>query len=168
MRRLRTLVIGFLLSFALPANAEGLPPPDGRVLLVVKGAIAYTNASGEAHFDRAMLDNLPQHGMTTATPWTEGKQRFEGPLLADLLQAVGAQGSELELTALNDYHATLHWGEVSRYPLVLVMRINGRSISVRQRGPIWLLYPMTDYPELNTPYHHSAMVWQLNGIEVRE
>lgn len=167
MRKFVALMVVVLLYQGLPAYGEALSSPEGPVLLTVSGAIEHTNAGSEAHFDRLMLDRLPQHGMATESPWTEGKQRFEGPLLADLLQAVGARGDQLELTALNEYHARVNWSELSDYPLMLVMRINGRTISVRDKGPVWLLYPMTDYPELNTPNHHGGMVWQLTAIEVR-
>jgi len=163
--RLMAAVLAALV--VMPLAAAELPQAEGRTLLTVGGKITHHNSEGVARFDRAMLDNLPQHVMTTATPWTDGEQRFEGPLLSDLLAAVGSEGDELVLRALNDYFAIVHLPEVTRYPLMLAMRVNGSTLSVRDKGPVWLLYPMSEFPELNTPYHRADMVWQLSRIEVR-
>jgi len=164
--RVLTVMIGWLVLGSL-AWAAALPEPQGPPLLIVGGRISQFNGDGVVRFDRAMLDSLPQHAMTTTTPWTEGRQRFEGPLLADLLAAVGSQGQELLLRALNDYFAVVDLEEVAGYPLLLAMRVNGSTLSVRDKGPIWLLYPMSEFPELDTPYHRADMVWQLARIEVR-
>ncbi|HEY5718653.1 MAG TPA: molybdopterin-dependent oxidoreductase [Motiliproteus sp.] len=167
MARLRTLLALSLWLGCFPLHAAPLAKPEGNVLLTVSGLISELNTEGMAQFDRGMLDQLPQHAMTTATPWTEGIQRFEGPLLSDLLAAVGSSGNELVLRALNDYFAIVNLDEIANYPVMLAMRVNGAILSVRNKGPIWLVYPMSEYPELDTPYHRPDMVWQLIKIEVR-
>ena len=37
---------------------------------------------------------------------------------------------------------------------------------VRDKGPIWIIYPLSDYPALRKEEHHHAMVWQLKALSV--
>lgn len=157
-----------VLSIVLPAAsfAGTLPTPTADVILTISGKISHSNVAGTAQFDRAMLDALPQHQFTTTSPWTEGPHRYEGVLLKELLIAVGAQSESLTLKALNDYHVTLESASVADYPVLVATKSDGKAIRVRDKGPLWLLYPMTDYPELDNQKNHLKMIWQLDRIEI--
>jgi hypothetical protein len=37
---------------------------------------------------------------------------------------------------------------------------------IRDRGPVWLLYPWTERPELDTPEFRERAIWQLAQIEI--
>ena len=39
------------------------------------------------------------------------------------------------------------------------------SMTLRNKGPLWVIYPLTDHPELNKELYHSRMVWQLTALE---
>jgi hypothetical protein len=54
--------------------------------------------------------------LNTSTAWTAGEAKFEGVLARDLLQAVGAQGTEVVATALNDYVATIPFANSTTTP----------------------------------------------------
>ncbi|MEH6470450.1 MAG: molybdopterin-dependent oxidoreductase [Halopseudomonas sp.] len=162
----RCVVASLLLTLSLPCVAGVLDSPNGDVLLTLRGKITHINAQQTAQFDRAMLQALPQHHFTTTTPWTEGAHRYDGVLLKDLLAAVGARGSQLTLYALNDYHATIQLAPLRDYPILVAMKADGRPMRVRDKGPLWLLYPMSDFPQLDSKKHHVGMVWQLNGMVV--
>lgn len=152
-----------------PASATDPPPtPVGRVILNVTGQIGRTNDGEAMVFDRAMFDALPQTTIVTPTAWTEGMQTFSGVTLADLLDAVDADGSVLRVTALNDYAADIPVDEVRSYPILLASRIDGRTMPVREKGPLWVIYPIADYPELEGGESDAKMVWQVETIEVRD
>jgi hypothetical protein len=87
--------------------ANGLAPPREQVVLTVTGAIGLTNAPGRADFDLEMLERLGLGRLTTWTPWTDGEVRFEGVWARRLMEAVRAQGTEVEAVALNDYEQTI-------------------------------------------------------------
>ncbi|TKB48796.1 hypothetical protein FCL40_11065 [Ferrimonas sediminicola] len=146
--------------------AGDLAPPTGPVVLTVSGSLERTNARHQASFDRQMLAQLPQSSVTTLTPWTERPHRYQGVLLTDLLRHLGASGSRVKAIALNDYFTHLDLSELSRFPLLLATRVNGREMRIRDKGPIWLILPLSDFPELDQPSFHEKMIWQLRRLEL--
>ena len=162
----RSVAAVLSIVFCTSSVAGSLPTPTGDVILTISGNIGHSNVAGTAQFDRAMLDALPQHQFTTTSPWTEGSHRYEGVLLKALLLAVGAQSESVTLKALNDYHVTLELAPIADYPVLVAIKSDGKAMRVRDKGPLWLLYPMTDYPELDTQKNHLKMIWQLDRIEI--
>ena len=148
-------------------RAASLPRPRDRVILTVTGAIGRTNASGKAELDLAMLEGLGLHELTTWTPWTDGDMAFEGVLARRLLSALDAHGSEAIGTALNDYKSTIPIEDFENYDVLLATRMNGAPLQVRDKGPIWVIYPWSEYPELDDEVTRRKSVWQLNHLHVR-
>ena len=85
--------------------------PAGPTVLVLTGA---TVTHGPVHLDLAALDALPQVECTVDDRQAEGRQAsFRGPLLADVLDAVGARPvATLHTVALNDYAVDLPASDV--------------------------------------------------------
>lgn len=161
--------LGVLLSvlFCAPQAAAELAPATGRVVLSVAGNIQHANADKQADFDYPLLDSLPQHEIRTGTPWTEGVHTYRGILLKDLLDRVGAEGKTMRAIALNDYYIDIPLDELRDYPVVLATHQDGRLMRIRDKGPVWLILPLRDYPELNTKKFHEFMAWQLRRLEIR-
>lgn len=154
-----------------PQAAADIPAPDGAVILTVTGLLQNGNGTdGEgdlvARFDRAMLRALPQHELETHTDWTEGLQTFEGPLLRDLLDEVGASGSQIRASALNDYSVVFPRSDVEEFVVLLAMRQNGRDLRVRDKGPIWIIYPNETASDTFVDPNSSKMIWQLTQLEL--
>lgn len=156
----------FVALACFAASATPLPPVTGKVILTVTGSIDNTNADGAALFDLAMLDTLERRDASIDTPWTNGAMRFEGPLLKALLDAVGAHGKTLLIRALNDYSAEVPIEDATRYETLLATRMNGKPMAVRDKGPIFLIYPFDTEPELYNEKYFSRSVWQIKEIEV--
>ncbi|MCC5955623.1 MAG: hypothetical protein JJU07_05930 [Natronohydrobacter sp.] len=154
------------MTFIFGANAETLPEPEGRVILTITGQVGNTNGDGIARFDQAMIEALPQRETETNTPWFDGPQRFTGPLLSDLVQAAGAEGSELRIIAVNDYATTMPWSDIENVPVILAIRHNGETMSVREKGPLFVIYPFDEYPELRDEVYFSRSAWQVTTITV--
>jgi hypothetical protein len=147
--------------------AEPLPAPSGPVILTVTGHIGVTNAEGAARFDREMLEALPQAGFVSYTDWTEGPQRFEGVLLKDLIARIEGCGTEILATALNEYAFRIPWSDLRRFPILLALRHNGKEMRIRNKGPIWIIYPDPHPSRLLVGRHNDKMVWQLETLELR-
>lgn len=152
--------------FSIPASA--LDAPTERVVLTVSGAIDDTNAGGQAEFDMPMLKALAGRSAEMETPWTEGSTRFDGPLLQSVLDAVGAQGKSLRITALNDYSAEVPMEDAVEFDTMLAIAMNGEAMSIRDKGPIFMVYPFDTNPELYNEKYFSRSVWQIKSIEVIE
>ena len=154
----------FLLPFS--TNAQTLPTPTGRVILTVTGEIGVTNSPAGAVFDKKMLEDLGLHVTKTKTPWTDGQPVFEGPLARDVLKAVGATGKTLKVTALNDYSAEVPVSDMEEFDVILAMKMNGKDMRIRDKGPIFVIYPFDDVPSLYTEVIFNRSVWQVKSITV--
>ena len=150
---------------AIGAEESSLPP--SRAILTVTGAIAPAKASGRIDFDLRELERLGLSKLTTWTPFTEGEVEFEGVLARRLMEAVGARGSEVEVRALNDYEEVIPLEDFRKYDVLLAIRMNGQLMRVRDKGPIWIVYPWSDHPELDDFATREKSVWQLNALHVR-
>ncbi|MDI5921198.1 molybdopterin-dependent oxidoreductase [Halomonas sp. LR5S13] len=165
---LRPLVL--LLSALVPfsiALASPLPTPKGTVLLTLSGDIANANVGDEAHFDRAMLQALPTRVIETHTPWHRDRGRYEGPLVRALLEAVGADDVEqVRIRALNHYEAEVPVSDFRRHDVILAMTRDGESLTIREYGPLFVLYPFDEHPELLTEAIRFRSVWHVERIIV--
>lgn len=169
MRRLVRSAIALvgLLVLAGPAQADALPAPAGDVILRVTGNIANGNDGSGALFDLDGLETLPHTQVVTSTPWTEGQTVFDGVLLRDLLAAVGATGENLRAVAINDYAVDIPAEDAVAYDVIVAYQMNGAPMSVRDKGPLWIVYPMDDHDGLKTPETEAKMIWQLRDIAVQ-
>ncbi|WP_424932785.1 hypothetical protein [Amaricoccus macauensis] len=154
------------IALATPGQAGPLEQPEGMVILTVTGAVSETNAPEGAQFDLAMLEALAGTQITTDTPWYDGERTFEGPLISAILEAVGAEGETLKVTAINDYSAEIPVSDVTTYPVILATRINGETMSIRDKGPSFVIYPFDRSPALYTELYFGRSVWQVKSIEV--
>lgn len=157
-------------ALALPTglqHSHALSSPNGPVVLTISGQIRSPNAGGQALFDMAMLERLPQASFTTSTPWFAQPRRFTGPLLRDVLRDTGAHGSMLHIRALNDYEVDIPFDDAQRHDVLLARLLDGKPMPVRSRGPLFVIYPFDAEPELRNPVYYSRSAWQLSAIEVR-
>lgn len=148
-------------------QAKELPAPTGRVILTVTGEISNVNtARGTAEFDRQMLVDLGMVEIKTKTPWSENVDLYEGPLFRSLIEAVGANSDTLSVTALNDYSALVPVKDSFDYDVILAIDMNGEVMRIRDKGPIFILYPFDTDPSLNNEVIYNRSVWQIKAINV--
>lgn len=160
------LATSLALITPVSAIAEQLAAPTGRVLLTVSGNIANSNVEGMAQFDLAMIDGLEQHTTLTQTPWYDEAGEFSGPLASALLDAVGATGTMVTVTALNDYSAEIPIGDFLDHSVILASRLDGEELSVRDKGPLFVIYPFDLEPDLYNEVYFGRSVWQVTSIAV--
>lgn len=168
LRRILSAAVGAAaLALAAVAAAASLPMPAEKPILTVAGSIGVSNKDGTAQFDRAMLESLGSVSFQTTTPWYSGPVTFEGVPLAKVLEAVDAKGQTLVAVALNNYSAELPIEDATKYNVILALKRNGEYMSVRDKGPLFIVYPYDSDPELKNQKFYSRSVWQLSRIEVR-
>ncbi|MBL8572892.1 MAG: molybdopterin-dependent oxidoreductase [Hyphomicrobiaceae bacterium] len=159
------LALGAAAALPAPARA-GLSAPTGKVLLTARGKITQTNADGAALFDMDMLEKLPSRLARVKTPWTEGIVEFQGPLGSALLDTVGATGDTLRFTALNDYSVEIPAAEFRAMPIILATRMNGKPMPVREKGPLFVIYPFDLDPALYNESVFNRSIWQVKSLEI--
>lgn len=153
-------------AWAIPAE-QTLDLPAGPVVLTVGGALRNANRDGRAAFDMAMLEKLPQVSFSTQTPWYPSPRKFTGPLLRDVLAAAGAQGRTIEARALNDYRVSIPIDDSARYDVIVARLIDDKPMAVRDKGPLFLIYPFDRAPELRNSVFYGRSAWQLTHLELR-
>ncbi|CAJ1845969.1 TPA: hypothetical protein ACSP3U_002663 [Aeromonas hydrophila] len=117
--------------------------------------------------DEVALSALPQTEFTTTTPWTQGSHHYRGPTLAAVLAAQGIlDARKIAVSALNGYQQVVDLALFDGVPLTLVRQEDGKPLTRRNKGPLWLLIPFTTYPKLDVPAIHNCMVWQVTRIEI--
>lgn len=161
------LLTALVMLIALPrAQANGLPEPTGEILLIVSGNIENTNHPDGAAFDMEMLEAMEVTSFETNTPWTKGLTRFTGVRLTALLSAVSATTSNIKMTAEDGYIYELERKIEDKYPVIIAYKKDDDYMSIRQLGPLWLMFPFDDFPELDTEENRAASVWQLKQMEI--
>jgi hypothetical protein len=164
----RCITLALVLS-ALPAIAQNrsLPEPKGRAVLTVSGKIAVKNRGETAAFDMAMIEALPQHSFTTRTPWYDRPVKFTGPLLSDVLDAVQASGGTISAVAINDYKISIPADDARKFKVVMARQIDDKPISVRDKGPLFIVYPFDSAAELRSSTYYERSIWQLKAMEIQ-
>ncbi|WP_051960550.1 molybdopterin-dependent oxidoreductase [Devosia riboflavina] len=155
----------FLITLA-PATAVEMALPTGTEILEVNGSITSSNADGKAIFDLEMLDTLPQRVTKAITPWYTGEREFSGVIISDLLEYLGASGDNVTFTALNDYAAEIPMEELENLPIILATRVDGQELSVRDKGPLFVIYPFDLDSALYNEVIFGRSVWQVASVTV--
>jgi hypothetical protein len=164
---LSLVAAGLLGSLAAPP-AHALDAPTGKVVLTVNGSVANRNDNGAASFDLTLLQQLPQTSFSTKTPWYAQPRKFSGVLLRDLLAGVGAApGATIKAVALNDYRVDIPADDAARHGALLAYLLDDQPMSVREKGPLVIIYPFDDKPELRDAVHYSRAIWQLRSLEIK-
>ncbi|MCC5983535.1 MAG: oxidoreductase [Rhodobacteraceae bacterium] len=150
----RVLIV--LCMFAAPSCGFA----DGAPVLTVHRA---GNAE-PATWSLAQLQAQPAIEYMTTTPFTEGPQRFVGVSLLAVLGSVDPN-AVVSLRALNDYVVSVPAAELTAdYPIIAYAR-NGAAMSVRDKGPLWVIYPFDQSERFQNEVTYSRSIWQL--IEIR-
>lgn len=164
-RSCRVVAMGMALV-AVQAAAEDLPVPKGEIVLAVSGDISLRNQADSAVFDMEMLRDLGEVTFATTTPWTDGVQEFTGVSVQVLAETLGVTEGTIKATAINDYAIDIPVSDAVEGGPILAYLQNGEPMSVRDKGPLWLIYPY----DLNEAYQaeviYSRSIWQLVRLDV--
>ena len=154
--RLSLTALFVLSAGGIAARAAGCP--EGTVLAVV-------TPQGPHCYDKAALAALPERRIATENDFVDGKVTFSGPgLLAVLKDAGAANASDVEVAAADGYAIAIPMEEIERYRPVLAMRADGEPIDHDMYGKLWLIYPMSDFPELQGEKWNGRLIWQVVKI----
>lgn len=126
-----------------------------------------STGSSQVTFTQKQLEQLPHSTTKTITHWTKGEQTFDGVLLSDILRKFIPQLSSIKAFALNDYSVDIPVSDLKKYPVLLAYKRNGAYMGIRDKGPLWIVYPLSDHPELNLPHINNRWIWQLNRIDIK-
>lgn len=161
----RTLNIGLLgaAGFLLTRPAYSATKP----ILSITGLISKNAVDGAATFDRESLEALGMESFETKCPWYTGTVKFEGPLMSSVMDRVGATGKTLVVQALNDYTTEIPMDDFTRFRVILAMKRNDEYMSVRDKGPLFIVYPYDSDTELQSQLYYKRSAWQVARMIVK-
>jgi hypothetical protein len=129
--------------------------------------LTITTAATSDSFTLEELLEMPQTTVTTANDYVDGVVTFQGPSLRHFLESFEiGRDATLRMVALNDYAVKIPASDGFDYNVVLAILKNGEEMPVRDIGPIWVIYPMSDHSELRASIYNDRLVWQLKSIFV--
>lgn len=143
----------------------------GALLLTALGAeadpiLTVSNGENVVELTREDLEAMPQHTVATATEFTDGVVEFSGPLVRDVLDRYGlGEAKIVRLTAMNDYFVDVPTTDFANYNVIMALEADGKQLSRRDKGPIWLMYPLSEHEELSDPVYNARLIWQIVSVE---
>lgn len=118
------------------------------------------------HFSDADLLALPQVEFETTTTWTSGVNAFSGPSLKTLLDAVDEKPAKIRIYAINDYSVEFPVADIEDDAPILANRIDGEPFSIREKGPLWIVFPYDKSNKYQAERIYALSVWQVSRIVV--
>ena len=156
---------------------------EGPVILTISGNVANPNRgpvdpavdqffvyseaefSEATQFDYASLQKLQWLKANADFPKNGDIQEFEGPLLADVLKAAGAEGEMVTMTALDGYAIEVKMQELIDQGAVLALKRNGRPFAVGDYGPTQIVFPRAERADLKD-MPDDNWIWSIYHIKV--
>lgn len=91
-----------------------------------------------------------------------------GPLMRDLLVEAGVQGTMASAVALDKYEAEIPVADFTALDVIAAIEVDGKRLTVRSKGPAWIVYPTGEHVELQKdPVYEARSVWQLKELVVK-
>jgi len=129
--------------------------------------ITASSSESDTHtLSLAALDALEQVTFTTTTIWTDGAVTFSGVPLKSVLAQVNGNATAVEMIALNDYKVAMPLAQIEDSAPIIATRMNGETMSVRDKGPYWVVFPYDLDPKYQTETIYAYSIWQLNRLKV--
>lgn len=161
MKRLRTHIASFCIALLAPAQIAGAQDGDAVLSVVI-------DAENTMQFALEDLDAIPATTVVTSNDFVDEAAVFTGPRLLEFLETLDTDlPTSIMLTAINDYTTEIPIEEIIKYNVILALRKNGTELSRRDKGPIWVIYPMSEHPELRDSIFNERLIWQVVKMEYR-
>ena len=161
---LATLLMAANASYAQQDSLAA--PLAGPVILTITGLDPARFPDGRQEFDMVGLQSLGERQITTSSMWTRGANLYTGVMLHSLIDHLKLEDGSVKLTALNDYAIVMPVIEATSEAPMLAYMVNGAPMTVRDKGPIWVIYPFDSDKKFRNDQIYARSVWQLNRIEV--
>ncbi|MBK6866831.1 MAG: molybdopterin-dependent oxidoreductase [Burkholderiales bacterium] len=138
--------------------------------MMAKQQIAFERAHA---LDFAALAALPARDMRPTLEYDARPHRLHGPLLTDVLAAVGAPLHDaalpLALRAIDGYTVPITVGEARRLGLIVATHLDGAPMPLGGLGPLWAVLDADRIPELAAkplPERFAQCPWGLYHVAV--
>jgi hypothetical protein len=135
-------------------------------LLTISSDTTLIDGNLTLELDRAALMALPATTFETSTIWTDGVHSFTGVSLADLAAEFSMENGQFFATAINDYTVEIPFSDAVESGPIIAYLMDGEEMSVRDKGPLWVIYPYDSDADYRSEVIYSRSIWQLDRLEI--
>ena len=154
-----SLGIIFTAVLLSPANADDVVATKTDIILTVSSGMDVLT------LDRSDLSKLTVTSFDTSTIWTDGIHTFTGVSVKTLIDLIGVTNGMLRATAINNYAIEIPVSDAVTEGPIIAYLMDGKEMSVRDKGPLWVVYPYDSNPNYRSEVVYSRSIWQLDRIE---
>jgi hypothetical protein len=157
------LAFAAVLASGALGRAQSVAPDSDPVILIVDGK----TADGKpVSFTLAQIESMGAATITTHTPWHSGEVTFEGVPVGDLMTKVGAKGDTVNVLALDKYSVEIPLADLRKYHAVMAYKLNGKIMSIADKGPLFVVYPYDSDPDVATEKFYRRSPWQIARLTI--
>lgn len=150
-------LVKLVISFAILA----LPLQADETILTVTGL---SDGQEVQDYTLSDIEAMASIDIVTSTPWTLGQTRFTGVPLALFLN--GQASGTLRMVALNDFIQNMPLADIEALSPIVAFALDGQRMSVRDKGPLWVVYPFDEDIRFQTETIYARSVWQLRRLHI--
>ncbi len=120
----------------------------------------------------AQLESLATTSVWTKEPHNTKNPNstfhFRGVAVSKLLDKFGVAPDVTEVTfiAHDGYRVTVNLGDLRHYPIIIALERDNRKISRSDGGPLYLVFPYNQYPQLQQQYPDRYWAFYLTDMVV--
>lgn len=156
-----TLVTGTVISIPEVAQAQALLAKKSEA-----AAIKLRHAGWIRSISIDEIEALPRTEISGRVSPDEPLMTCQGALLSDVVEQIGAGKSDRVIVRASDgYAADIPRKDWETWPVVVATRCGGQRLSVRQRGPARIFYPVHQDPDLAARTYVDRSIWLIAEIE---
>jgi hypothetical protein len=125
-------------------------------------------------FDFAALTALPSVSIKPTLEYDGKPHALSGPLIVDVLAAVGAEMSDkskLVLRAVDGYAVIVAMADVRKYRYLIATHRDGRALALGGLGPLWAVYDADRFADMMAKpisERFALCPWGLYSVEVQK
>lgn len=135
---------------------------------------------GQTATRKPLILNLSQlEDLATTSIWTKEPHNttysnpntifhFRGIAISKLLQQVGVAPnvSDVTFVAHDAYRVTISLADLKKYPIIIALERNKQKISRSDGGPLYLVFPYSQYPQLQQKYPDRFWAFYLTDMVI--
>lgn len=133
---------------------------------IAGGTLTLTRSDGEViKLSMQDLMEMPATELKTSSQWTEGVQNFRGVSFDLLFDTYSIDADTVRISALNDYNVMVPVDALRNDGAILTYHLNGAEMSVREKGPFWVVFPYDSDERYQTDTYWAYSVWQVKSVD---
>ncbi|MEA5580002.1 molybdopterin-dependent oxidoreductase [Nodularia harveyana UHCC-0300] len=92
--------------------------------------------------------------------------KFTGISVKSLIEKLGTEREITEITFVcyDAYQVTVNIKDILKYPIILAVTKDGKPIPREQGGPIYLIFPYTEYPKIRQKYDEGMWAFYVTHV----